>query len=91
MTIITVLLVISQVMVGKCVHREMGKRRLHGAAAALNSQTVTVATVKSKATVIMGEVGNSTVEVMFDSGSAVSLLWKSDMNQMSLVQHVESG
>ena len=36
----------------------------------------------------MGEVGNTTVEVMFDSGSAVSLLRKSDMNQMSSVQHM---
>ena len=49
---------------------------------------VTVATIKSKATVRMWEVGNTTVEVMFDSGSAVSLLRKSDMNQMSSVQHV---
>ena len=49
---------------------------------------VTVATIKSKATVRMGEVGNTTVEVMFDSGSAVSLLQKSDTNRMSSVQHV---
>ena len=33
-------------------------------------------------------VGKATVEVMFDSGSAVSLLWKSDVNRMSSVQHV---
>lgn len=42
----------------------------------LNPQAVTVATIKNKATVITGEVGNISVEVMFDSGSAVLLLRK---------------
>ena len=37
----------------------------------LSPQAVTVATIKNKATVIMGEVGNASVEIMFDSESAV--------------------
>ena len=56
----------------------------------LSPQAVTVATVKSKATVIMGEVGNISVEIMFDSGSAVSLLRKRDMDQMKSLQHLKT-
>jgi len=40
--------------------------------------------IKSKATVGMGEVGNAIVEVMFESGCAVSLLRKSDTNQVDV-------
>ena len=36
----------------------------------------------------MGEVGSVSVEIMFDSGSAVSLLRKGDMDQMDSVQHL---
>ena len=46
----------------------------------LSPQAITVATVRSKATVIMGEVGSISVEIMFDSGLAVSLLRKEDMD-----------
>ena len=42
----------------------------------LNPQVITVATVRSQATVTKGEVGSVSVEIMFDSGSAVSLLRK---------------
>ena len=55
----------------------------------LSLQAVTVATIKNKATVIMGEVGNASVEIMFDSGSAVSLLRKRDMELMKSLQHVD--
>ena len=48
----------------------------HAFQQSLSPQAVTVATIKNKATVIMGEVGNASVEIMFDSGSAVSLLRK---------------
>ena len=54
----------------------------------LSPQAITVATVRSKASVIMGEVGSISVEIMFDSGSAVSLLRKGDMDQMESVQHL---
>ena len=46
----------------------------NGNQSTIDPPMVTVATVRSKATVIMGEVGNTMVEIMFDSGSAVSLL-----------------
>lgn len=55
----------------------------------LSPQLVTVATVESKATVITGEVGDITVEVMFDSGSAVSLLRKRDMDCMKSLQYLK--
>ena len=55
----------------------------------LSPQAVTVATIKNKATVIMGEEGNASVEIMFDSGSAVSLLRKRDMEHMKSLQHVD--
>ena len=51
----------------------------------LSPQAITVATVRSKATVIMGEVGSVSVEIMFDSGLAISLLRKGDMDQMESV------
>ena len=44
--------------------------------AILGPQLVNVAMIKSKATVTIGEVGHSTVEMMLDFGSAVCLLTK---------------
>ena len=43
---------------------------------------MTVATVKNNATVIQGKVGNVTVEIMLDTGSAVSLLRHNEASQM---------
>ena len=63
------------VMDGEAAHREMRRGQLYGAAVVPSPQAITVATVRSKATVIMGEVGSLSVEIMFDSGSAVSLTW----------------
>lgn len=57
--------------------------------ATLGPQLITVASVTSKATVIMGEVGCRRVEIMLDSGSAVSLLRKQEMEYMKLIQPVE--
>ena len=54
----------------------------------LSPQVITVATVRSQATVTKGEVGSVSVEIMFDSGSAVSLLRKRDMDQMEFVQQL---
>ena len=39
-----------------------------------NTCIVTVAAIKSKATVISGTVGEITVEVMLNSGSSISLM-----------------
>ena len=88
------------VIYGKIVRRETREGRLYGAATVPkitkptssycdHQQAVTVTTIKSKATVIMGEVGNASVEIMFDSGSAVSLLRKRDMKHMKSLQHVD--
>ena len=57
--------------------------------ATLGQQLITVASVTSKATVTMGEVGCSKVEMMLDSGSAVSLLRKQETENMKLIQPVE--
>ena len=54
----------------------------------LSLQVITVATVTSQATVTKGEVGSVLVEIMFDSGSVVSLLRKRDMDQMEFVQQL---
>ena len=43
---------------------------------------MTVATVKSNITVIQGKVGNVTVEIMLDTGSAVSLLRHNEASRM---------
>ena len=50
----------------------------------ISPQAVTVATIKNKATVVLGEVGSMSVEVMFDSGSAVSLLRKRDVVKITV-------
>ena len=54
----------------------------------LGPQLVYVAMIKSKATVII-EVGCSTIEMMLDSGSAVSLLRKQEMENMKMIQPLE--
>ena len=56
----------------------------------VSPQAVTVTTIKNKATVVMGEVESMSVAVMFDSGSAVSLLRKRDMVQIKSVQCLKS-
>ena len=75
------------------VSREMGRGGCMGqqlSQSTINPQVVTVATIKNKATVVMGEVGSMSVEVMLDSGSAVSLLRKREMVQMKSVQCLKS-
>lgn len=57
--------------------QEMGVQQLPGAAVApppVCLQIVPVATLRSNATVIMWQVGNVRVEVILDTGSAVSLV-----------------
>ena len=53
----------------------------------LGPQLVNVATIKSKATVLIGEVRCSMM--MLDSGSAVSLLRKQEMENMKMIQPLE--
>jgi len=44
--------------------------------------TVVVATTKIHTAVIMGNIGHTTLEVMLDSGSSISLLAQSSISQM---------
>ena len=45
--------------------------------------TVVVATTKLQTAVIMGNIGHTTLEVMLDSGSSISLLAQSSVSQMT--------
>ena len=75
------------VIYGKIVRRERGGcMGQQPSQQSLSPQAVTMATTKNKATVIMG---NAFVEIMFDSGSAVSLLRKRDMEHMKSLQHMD--
>jgi len=45
--------------------------------------TIVVATTKIHIAVIMGNIGHTTLEVMLDSGSSISLLAQSSVSQMT--------
>ena len=47
------------------------------------TNTVVVATTKIQTAVIMGKMGHSTLEVMLDSGSSISLLAQSSVEKMT--------
>ena len=72
-------------MAGELAHRETARGRLPGAAVVPISkpQLVTVAIVRNNATVITGKVGDVVVEIMLDTGSAVSLLHCRETNSMN--------
>ena len=54
-----------------------------------NVMTVTVALVKSQATIVKGELGGKAVDVMLDSGSSVSLVQSSTLTGMKDVVGVQ--
>jgi len=73
-------------MIGSPAHRETARGQLPGAAVipVHNPQLVTVATVRKNATVITRTVGDVFVEIMLDTGSAVSLLRHSEAKTMKI-------
>ena len=57
----------------------------------LHCSVVTVATTKSKAATVWGELGVVKAEVMLDSGSSVSLVWKQMLSGIKDFECVNSG
>ena len=72
-------------MAGEPAHREMARGDCLGQllSSSVSPQLVTVAKVRNNATVITGKVGDVFVEMMLDTGSAVSLLRRREGNSMN--------
>ena len=57
----------------------------------LHRSVVTVATTKSKAATVWGELGDAKADVMLDSGSSVSLVWKQMLSRILSVSTAVQG